>query len=65
MYTKILHDTTMNPIYDNDTKTNFLIIRMACHQVFGLFSGEVILEDGKKIILNQMFAFCEHCHNCW
>ncbi|MDD2492721.1 MAG: DUF2804 domain-containing protein [Bacilli bacterium] len=56
---------TMNPIYDNDTKTNFLIIRMACHQVFGLFSGEVILEDGKKIILNQMFAFCEHCHNCW
>ena len=55
----------MNPIYDNDTKTNFLIIRMACHQVFGLFSGEVILEDGKKILLNQMFAFCEHCHNCW
>lgn len=56
---------TMKPIYDNFTKTNFLIIHMACHQVFGLFSGEVILEDGKKIVLDQMFAFCEYCCNRW
>ena len=55
----------MKPIYDNYTKTDFLIVRMACHQVFGLFSGEVILGDEKKIILDQVFAFCEHCHNRW
>ncbi len=58
-------DLIMKPIYDNDTKTDFLLVRMACHQVFGLFSGVIILEDGKKIILDQMFAFCEHCHNRW
>lgn len=56
---------TMKPIYDNYTKTNFLIVSMSCHQVFGFFSGEIILEEGKKIILDQIFAFCECCHNRW
>ncbi len=54
---------TMKPIYNNYTNTDFKIIKMTVHQVFGLFSGYFKDENNNKIFINKMLAFCEHCHN--
>ncbi|MDD3171576.1 MAG: DUF2804 domain-containing protein [Bacilli bacterium] len=55
----------MKPLYDNYTSTNFLIIAMKCHQVFGFFSGNFILDDGRIIEVKNMLGFCEVCNNRW
>lgn len=58
-------DMTMKPFYDNHADTNALVMRMHTHQVHGLWSGHVILDDGTKIEINDMYAFCEYVENRW
>ncbi|MCH1624121.1 DUF2804 domain-containing protein [Fredinandcohnia quinoae] len=53
------------PIYDNYTETKLLWVNNRCHQVFGRFNGQVILDDGKIIEIKDMVAFCEHAINRW
>jgi len=53
------------PVFDNFTNLNMLIAHNTCHQVFGKFNGVAILDDGKKIDVKDMFAFCEHAVNRW
>lgn len=58
-------DMTMKPFFDYHNDTNALVLRMHCHQVHGLWSGTVILDDGTKLEIKDMYAFCEYVENRW
>lgn len=52
-------------VYDNFTKTRMLWVNNKCHQVYGRWSGYVILDDGTKLTIPSFTAFCEHADNHW
>ena len=59
-------DMTMTPFFDNHGDTNVLnLLRMHTHQLHGTWNGTVTLDDGKKIEIKDMYAFCEYCENKW
>lgn len=59
-------EMTMTPTYDNYTSSRVLgVIGNKCHQVFGKWNGFVILDDGKKLEIEDMIAFCENSDNRW
>ncbi|MBD5092185.1 MAG: DUF2804 domain-containing protein [Clostridiales bacterium] len=59
-------DLTMTPFYDHHSDMNGLnIVRMHSHQVHGLWNGTVTLDDGKKLEIKDMYAFCEYVENKW
>ncbi|MBN2879415.1 MAG: DUF2804 domain-containing protein [Clostridia bacterium] len=56
---------TLTPLYDKLADTKIAFIHMYCHQLFGVYSGFIVLPDGKKVEINNMLAFCEHAMNKW
>lgn len=58
-------DMTMTPFYDNHADTNAIVMRMHSHQVHGKWNGTVILDDGTKLEIKDMYAFCEYVENRW
>ncbi len=50
------------PVMDRFADTNALIIRSTAHQVFGLFSGFLILDD-RKVSFEDLPGFAEKVHN--
>jgi len=58
-------DFVMEPIFDNYSETNLLIVNTHCHQVFGNWTGTVTLPDGTKLAIENLVAFCEHAENRW
>ncbi len=59
-------DFTMTPFYDHHSDLNALnILRMHCHQLHGIWNGTAILDDGTKVEVRDMYAFCEYCENKW
>ena len=52
------------PVMDRKSLTDVLIIKSLQHQVFGKFSGYVIV-DGEKIEFENMMGFAEKVKNCW
>jgi len=56
----------MTPPYDHHSDMNALnIVRMHSHQVHGLWNGTVTLDDGTKLEIKDMYAFCEYVENKW
>ena len=56
----------MTPFYDNYTDMMLLnLVGMNTHQVHGLWNGTVILDDGTKLEIKDMYAFCEKVYNKW
>lgn len=53
------------PIFDNFTETNLVIAHNCCHQVFGKWNGYALLDDGTRVEVKDMVAFCEHAKNRW
>ncbi len=53
------------PVLDRYSNTNMLVVQSWQHQVFGRFSGEVILDDGSHIILKDFLGFAEKVKNRW
>ncbi len=53
------------PILDRSSKTSLLILESDQHQVFGRFSGSVILDDGKVIHIKDFMGFAEKVSNKW
>lgn len=53
------------PIIDRKSKTSVGIICSDQHQVFGRFSGTIILDDGSQIILKDFIGFAEKVFNKW
>ena len=58
-------DLTMKPFYDHHSDLNVLVMRMHSHQAHGLWSGTVTLDDGTKLEIKDMYAFCEYVENRW
>ena len=57
---------TMKPFYDHSSGALVLdLIGMKTHQVHGLFSGTVTLDDGRVLTIKDMYAFCEYVENLW
>lgn len=59
-------DLTMTPFFDN--ASNLMVLNafgMKTHQVHGLWNGTVTLDDGTKLEIKDMYAFCEKVHNKW
>lgn len=56
---------TMTPTLDNHSDIDLKFGRMNCHQVFGNWEGYVILDDGKRIDIDDLFTFCEYVENRW
>ncbi len=55
----------VEPIFDNFTRTHVLWVNNSCHQIFGKWSGYVVLDDGTKLQIPPFVAFCEHAVNRW
>jgi len=53
----------MTPLIDRVDKTNLIIIKNKGHQVFGLFNGFVILDDGKRLEIKNLLGFAEAITN--
>ena len=56
---------TMRPFYDHHSDMNIGVMRMHSHQVHGLWSGGVTLDDGTELEIRDMYAFCEYVENRW
>ena len=56
---------TLNPCFDRTTRTKLLWVDNCCHQMFGEFSGKVILDDGTELKLEGLKSFAEHAVNNW
>ncbi len=59
-------DVTMTPFFDNATGVIVLgELGMKTHQVHGLWNGFAVLDDGTRIEIKDMYAFCEYVVNAW
>ncbi len=56
---------TMSPVFDHHSDMNVGVARMHSHQVHGLWNGDVTLDDGTKLEIRDMYAFCEYVENKW
>ena len=51
------------PVIDRAARTNALIIESDQHQVFGRFTGKMVLDGGDVIELKDFMGFAEKVHN--
>lgn len=58
-------DMHMRPFYDHHSDLNIGVMRMHSHQVHGLWSGTVTLDDGRTLSFRDRYAFCEYVENRW
>ncbi len=50
---------------DRASSMNLVFLKSLQHQVFGFFTGDVVLDDGKKIHVNRLLGFAEKVYNAW
>lgn len=53
------------PLMDRSAKIDVKLILSDQHQVFGRFSGFAVLDDGRKITVQNLLGFAEKVHNKW
>ena len=53
------------PIIDRASCTDFKILCSDQHQVFGRFTGTVVLDNGRKIAIRELLGFAEKVRNKW
>ncbi len=58
-------DLDFVPVMDRASCTDVKLIKSDQHQVFGHFSGTVILDAGTEIKLDHFFGFAEKVENKW
>ena len=58
-------DLTLAPVYDRETKTKLLWIDNNTHQMFGTFTGQVMLDSGETLQVENITGFAEHAVNHW
>jgi len=51
------------PLVDRNSNINLLVLKSDQHQVFGYFSGKIILDDGSKIEVDNLLGFAEKVVN--
>ena len=52
------------PIYDNYTQNKLGVVDTHCHQVYGLFDGFAVTDEG-RVEFRDLLAFIEHAVNRW
>lgn len=58
-------ELTFQPILDRAANTNLGFIKSEQLQVFGRFSGRVVLDDGSTLAVADLLGFAEKVHNRW
>ncbi len=58
-------ELAFQPVLDRAACTDVLLIKSDQHQVFGLFSGTVTLDDGRVLALKDKLGFAEKVMNRW
>lgn len=58
-------ELTFAPIVDRASNSDIGLIKSDQHQVFGRFSGEVVLDDGAELAIKDLLGFAEKVHNRW
>ncbi|MEZ5957733.1 MAG: DUF2804 domain-containing protein [Hyphomonadaceae bacterium] len=58
-------EMTFAPILDRAANTDLGLIKSDQHQVFGRFTGEVVLDDGVTLKIEDLLGFAEKVHNRW
>ena len=53
------------PVMDRSAKIDLKLICSDQHQVFGRFSGTVVLDDGRKLEIRDLMGFAEKVRNKW
>lgn len=53
------------PVIDRYEPMDLKVFCMIPHQVFGMFTGYCVLDDGTKLNINNELGFAEHVHNKW
>ena len=53
------------PIIDRASNTDFKILGSDQHQVFGLFNGVAVLDDGTRLQVKDLIGFAEKVANKW
>lgn len=53
------------PVMDRKDYVSFGIIKTDQHQVFGRFTGTIILDDGQKLEVKNLLGFAERVANKW
>lgn len=53
------------PVLNRADNTDFFLLKNIANQVFGKFSGTLILDDGKKIEIKDFMGFAEKVVNRW
>lgn len=53
------------PLIDRYAPFDLKIMAMIPHQVFGYFTGYVVLDDGTKLEVENLLGFAERVHNKW
>lgn len=54
-----------SPALDRKSHTHLGLIRSEQHQVFGHYSGRVVLDDGRVVQVARMAGFAEDVLNWW
>ena len=52
------------PLYDNYTENKLLVVDTHCNQVYGLFDGYAMTDEG-RVEFHDLLAFIEHAVNRW
>lgn len=58
-------EMTFTPILDRAANTDLGLLKSEQHQVFGRFSGHVVLDDGERLAIKDLIGFAERVHNRW
>lgn len=54
-----------SPVYDRKAVTNIALVKSNMHQVFGYFSGRIILDSGKDVNIESLFGCVEEHDSKW
>ena len=52
-----------DPILDRSALTDFKVLKSDQHQVFGRYTGKVVLDDNTEIKIKDFFGFIEKVTN--
>jgi hypothetical protein len=55
----------LKPVMYNKTNMNFGILKTGGFNVYGYYTGDVILDDGEKLHIDKLFGFAEEYGHRW
>jgi hypothetical protein len=58
-------EMVMEPVLDNCSSLNILILKTSGHSMFGYFTGDVVLDSGERLHLDRFFGFAESDSHRW